>query len=235
MRVLLLAVPVVLLLGCSDGLTPAPDFEQEHGPVRGRDASASTDPQAAAKEPRAEEADAPDAEPSSPTASDDGGFGGFGGGGGGGGGGADAGATDAAPAGPTQTASITIDGKAMTVSKIDLWAPNASGTANLFVQFSGNGIPTGTDVYIALSRVGAGCTGSPKPMPEEVWYRPPVSSADGQYHSADTSTCGMNVTSFPTTIGDRARGTFNGRVYGINSANGKIHTMAISFDVKREK
>lgn len=137
------------------------------------------------------------------------------------------------PAAVTSTATVTVDGVAQDVTKIELWAPDADGDAHLFIDFNGKGAPDGTDIHISFTKVATGCVASPKAHPQDLWFRPPA-SAD-QYRSADGTGCGLSITSFPTNVGDTVKGSFDGRISGINGAQGKTRTLKVTFEHKRTR
>ena len=131
------------------------------------------------------------------------------------------------------TATVRLDGVDMKVTEITLWAPNAEGEAHVFIKFDGQGAPAGTDLLVSLTKIGKGCVASPKPQAQDVWLRPP-NTAD-QFHSADGPACGLEITSFPATVGGSASGTFRGSVAGINGAKGTTRSLDVAFRVPRTK
>ena len=140
-------------------------------------------------------------------------------------------ATTTAKSAPKDGATVMLDGVAQTVTSFDIWSPDADGDAHFFIRFRGNGAPDGTDVILTFTKVATGCVASPKTHPQDLWFRPPATG--DQYHSADGTSCGLAITSFPTSVGDFLQGTFDGKLAGINGAAGKTHTMSIAFAFRR--
>jgi hypothetical protein len=145
----------------------------------------------------------------------------------------DAGAADAkadvAPPPKPATVSVTIDGASINVDGTTLWSEvSQKGMYNIFIKVSGTGVPSGSDFDISATATGQGCVNTAN----YITYRP---SGDTQYMPASPNepTCGLTITSIPTAIGGRFKGSFNGKLHAINVSTPRSKTIVVSFDVPR--
>jgi len=97
----------------------------------------------------------------------------------------------------------------------------------------GSGTPAGTDLALALSKVGGGCTNAPATDRQDLYLR--YGGAAGQFHTSDGAGCGLAITAFPTKVGDDASGSFSGVVSGINDAQGTTRRVDLKFSVRRTR
>jgi hypothetical protein len=122
---------------------------------------------------------------------------------------------------------VKLDGKEMTVTASESHV-NQYG-AFLKLDFNGTGAPANTNVLVNFQKTGKGCQGGAKA--QHLYYYPANSSSNA-YRSTEDADCGLEITSYPTNVGDIASGTFNGKILGTNGETGKTKQLEFTFYVK---
>ena len=144
-------------------------------------------------------------------------------------GGSSSGGSTAAPS--TNKAMVSIDGESFVVDDISLWS-NVSepGTYDLFIEIHGPGAPVGSDIVISATKTGTLCENTGN----YIAYRP---AGDTQYMpwTSGASTCGLDIDTLPTAVNGRLTGSFTGTLRGINQSTPKTKSLAVTFDVLRDK
>ena len=141
-------------------------------------------------------------------------------------GGSSSGSTTPAPT----TVTLTIDGASYTVSSTNLWSEvSKAGEYDIFIQLTGPGAPSGSDLHVTATHTGTGCNYTQNSLT----YRP---SGDAQYMPPSiAANCGLTLESIPTAVGGRFKGTFKGTLTSINVTPAKSKSFDLKFDVLREK
>jgi hypothetical protein len=145
----------------------------------------------------------------------------------GGGGTTDGGTGTGGPTTPAAKNAILLDGKPMTIS-------SATAHVNQFgafytVNFTGVGAPAKTHIILNFQKTGTGCVEGAK---AQQLFLYPAGSSSSAYRSASGPECGLEITAYPTNIGDVASGVYKGKLEGLNGEAGKTHTLEMSFDLK---
>jgi hypothetical protein len=122
---------------------------------------------------------------------------------------------------------ILLDGKPMTISSATAHV-NPYG-AFYTVNFTGVGAPAKTQIILNFQKTGTGCVDGAKA--QQLFFYPGGSSS-GAYRSTNGPECGLEITAFPTNVGDIASGVYKGKIEGLNAEAGKTHTLEMSFDLK---
>ena len=145
-------------------------------------------------------------------------------------GGSSSGDVDGGDGGGGSTATVSIDGNALTVQSAAFFQMQWS-TAQLIVKVAGAGIPDGTDLLLDLTSTGGGCSSAGGG--QDIWYRHGAPDYD-QFVTSATPDCGLTVTSLPASPGDHATGAFHGDLQGLNQAQSlpPAH-LDLTFDIVR--